>query len=330
MPIVSFIVPVYNAEKYIDRCIQSILSQKITDFELLLIDDGSKDQSGKICDDYSLRDNRVKVYHKENGGVSSARNVGLDNAKGDWITFCDADDWISDAYLENLLSHVDDGIDLVFSYASIVYSDNRVVKEHFPAKRISLEEIQSAFVENAFHNHSSPWSKLYKNKLIQDIKLRFCEEMHIGEDALFLYSYLLNCRYMYISNDTDYFYNYQTEGSLTKRVNRTESEIVGYEKITSILKRLYKEGQFTNPIAIHKVKWIEGYYVRRVLNSLYHNPIDREKRLRILKNLNINSYIDELVVTAIKEKILVFLLRYKCYFLYDSLRTFIQYYYRRG
>ena len=99
---ISVIVPVYNTEKYLDRCIQSILAQTYTDFELLLIDDGSTDLSGEICDKYAEQDSRVKVFHKENGGVSSARNLGLDKANGDWVTFVDADDWVTTLYLNNL------------------------------------------------------------------------------------------------------------------------------------------------------------------------------------------------------------------------------------
>ena len=91
---ISIIVPVYNTEKYLHRCIDSVLAQTYQDFELLLIDDGSKDSSGAICDEYAAQDTRVRVFHKENGGVSSARNVGLDLAQGEWVTFVDSDDYI--------------------------------------------------------------------------------------------------------------------------------------------------------------------------------------------------------------------------------------------
>lgn len=95
MPKISIIVPVYNTERYLSKCIDSILSQSFTDFELLLINDGSLDYSGAICDQYAANDSRVTVFHKENGGVSSARNLGLDNARGEWVTFVDSDDWIA-------------------------------------------------------------------------------------------------------------------------------------------------------------------------------------------------------------------------------------------
>ena len=93
-PKISVIIPVYNAESTLRRCVDSFLAQTFTDFECLLINDGSKDRSGEICDEYVARDSRVKVFHKENGGVSSARNVGLDNATGEWIAFVDSDDWV--------------------------------------------------------------------------------------------------------------------------------------------------------------------------------------------------------------------------------------------
>lgn len=99
MPKVSIIVPVYKAEKYLNRCIDSILAQTFTDWELLLIDDGSTDRSGDICDEYAKKDTRIRVFHKENGGVSSARNLGLDSAQGEWVTFIDADDYILPDFL---------------------------------------------------------------------------------------------------------------------------------------------------------------------------------------------------------------------------------------
>ena len=98
---ISIIIPVYNSENTLRRCIDSVLNQTFTDFECLLIDDGSKDRSGEICDEYAQMDSRVRVFHKENGGVSSARNVGLDNARGEWITFCDSDDTVTAEWLQN-------------------------------------------------------------------------------------------------------------------------------------------------------------------------------------------------------------------------------------
>ena len=95
----SIIIPVYDTEAYLPTCLNSILSQNVTDYEVLLVDDGSTDRSGVICDEYAAKDNRIRVFHKENGGVSSARNLALDNATGEWVTFVDSDDWIEDDYI---------------------------------------------------------------------------------------------------------------------------------------------------------------------------------------------------------------------------------------
>lgn len=103
MPLISIIIPVYNSENAINRCIDSIMSQVFQDWELLLIDDGCTDKSGEICDEYASKDRRIRVFHKENGGVCSARNVGLDNAKGEWITFCDSDDFVYPNWLKIML-----------------------------------------------------------------------------------------------------------------------------------------------------------------------------------------------------------------------------------
>lgn len=130
-PKISVIVPVYNVEKYLRKCVDSILSQTFTDFELLLIDDGSKDHSGEICDEYALQDDRVKVFHKENGGVSSARNLGIDVAKGEWITFVDADDYIAENLLQSLCN-IDSNVDIAFTGCTLIEGNN--VSEILPQK----------------------------------------------------------------------------------------------------------------------------------------------------------------------------------------------------
>ena len=118
-PQISIIVPVYNSEKYLGACIDSILSQSFRDIELILVDDGSRDSSSRICDDYAQKDGRVKVIHKANGGVSAARNDGLDIAKGEYITFIDSDDWVEREYLSTLSNYRD--YDIVFFSHLLIY-----------------------------------------------------------------------------------------------------------------------------------------------------------------------------------------------------------------
>ena len=134
MPKVSIIVPVYNAESVLRRCVDSILAQEFRDFELLLMDDGSKDQSGAICDEYAAADSRVRVVHKENSGVSATRNLALDMARGEYIQFLDADDWITPEATRLFVYHIET------SHADMVISDfYRVVGEH-TARKGSIDE----------------------------------------------------------------------------------------------------------------------------------------------------------------------------------------------
>ena len=108
MSLISIIIPVYNVEKYLSKCVESILAQGVEDFELLLVNDGSKDSSLAICNSYAERDSRIKVLNKPNGGVSSARNLGLDNATGEWVTFVDSDDWLAEGALAECVPYMQD------------------------------------------------------------------------------------------------------------------------------------------------------------------------------------------------------------------------------
>lgn len=321
MPQISVIVPVYNAEKYLHRCIDSILAQTFSDFELLLIDDGSKDNSGRICDKYAAKDNRIRVFHKENGGVSSARNLGLNNAKGKWITFVDADDYVKSEYLSNLLDHTHIGADLIFSYAEFHYANGEIQKEYYPKQIITNENFHLAFTEHELNWHTSPWSKLFKSELCS--KLRFTEGMPIGEDLVFLYTYILKCNKIFFSSDTDYCYTVDAQASLTKKSHNVQIEYFVYTQVITTLQKLITEKNITNSIAINKTNWIISSYTRRVLNSLYISKLSRKERLANIATLNISIYIKHIGKTSLYESIYIHLLKFKCYSLYDCLRMFI-------
>lgn len=321
-PSISIIVPVYNAEKTLNRCVDSILSQTFQDWELLLIDDGSTDRSGEFCDKYASKDQRIKVFHKTNSGVSSARNIGLDYAKGEWVVFVDADDFVKEPYLTHLLEHSQKQVDLVISYAEI-HDGNDIRKESYPSKLVDDTNFESMFIENDIHWHTSPWSKLYKRSIIEKHHLRFCEGMHIGEDAVFLYSYMLYSNKIYISPDTDYCYFSYTPGSLTKRINSLASETLAYDQIQAIVESLIFQKSIKNSIALNNLNWLIASYQRRILNALYHNEVQKQKRLTILKNTNWNYYIKHIHSNSQKENILITLLKTHFYRLYDLIRTIV-------
>jgi len=186
---ISIIVPVYNAEKTLRECVDSILCQGYRDFELLLIDDGSKDSSPLICDEYAVIDRRVKVYHKPNGGVSSARNLGIENTQGKWITFIDADDYITQDFFDDICKRDEDIIikgyqkfDKEGETSNMPLTDSR--------KQSSFKELLNQYITDSLLR--CPWAKFYKKSVIGD--LRFLTEMKIGEDAWFVFKYLERCR----------------------------------------------------------------------------------------------------------------------------------------
>lgn len=182
MPAISVIVPVYNAEKYLHRCIDSILAQSFTDFELLLINDGSRDKSGKICDEYALKDSRIRVFHKENEGASSARNLGLDNICGEWITFVDSDDWIdAELYEKMLVSALTTDSDIVVCGVKIEDDDKCLSRLECPqsyASKASLSNLH--MIEGPIY--SSLWNKLIKKSLFKNYNIRFEPRLRMWDD----------------------------------------------------------------------------------------------------------------------------------------------------
>lgn len=205
MPKISVIVPVYNAEKYLHRCIDSILAQTFTDFELLLIDDGSKDSSGAICDEYAEQDPRVRVFHKENGGVSSARNVGLDNAKGEWVTFCDSDDWVGIDWLAIYKVSQARHTELYVQGIDMSYSNDR---RHFIHVGTEFNEDikQALIILGEIKILGYPVQKIFLRELIECQKLRFNEEFKIREDFDFVIRYAKYCKTVICRKEGTYKY----------------------------------------------------------------------------------------------------------------------------
>lgn len=318
-PMVSIIIPVFNTEKYLRHCIDSVLSQTYKDFELLLIDDGSTDSSGSICDEYVAQDARVRVFHKENGGVSSARNVGLDNAQGEWVTFVDADDWIKPQYLEHLFGSIEKS-DLVIAYATIYREEEHVgEEEYYPSHVVTEENFSVLFEENALIWHTSPWGKLYRRRLIQNADLKFVENVHIGEDAIFLYSYMLSAKRINVTSWTDYCYYSQMSGSLTKRINSLESERLGLQHITDVITRMKDERKLSEK-SIKELNWLKAFYTNRVLNALYYQKIPSKERRNLLRRLDLDCYVKNIAPDSLRFKLSVNLLKGKHFWSYDTMR----------
>jgi len=205
---ISIVLPVYNSENTLKRCIDSILSQTYTQYELIIVNDGSADLSQTIINGYAEADDRVIAVSKENGGVSSARNVGLEKASGEYICFVDSDDYVAPAYLEELNncinSHDTDLAICLISRSKDLESNNITC---FEDKNLLIQSI----VNNEEHN-AGPYNKLFKRDLIGG--LRFAEDIYLGEDTLFCVEYAKKCRNAVRINKVLYYYEIPTSSAL--------------------------------------------------------------------------------------------------------------------
>lgn len=216
MPKVSIIIPVYNASKAIERCVKSVLDEEYKDLEIIAIDDGSKDDSGKILDNLAKEDDRLIVIHKENGGVSKARNTAFEYAKGEYIQFMDADDYIPKDSTKQLIRCIEESkADMVISSFYRVVKDNVAIKSSISeSKTLSLQEYAEEMMESpSDFYYGVLWNKLYKASIIKENDLRMDESLSFCEDFIFNMEYLLHCKNIAVSQVPIYYY-IKTEGSL--------------------------------------------------------------------------------------------------------------------
>lgn len=304
---ISIIVPVYNAGKTLNKCISSILQQTFKDWELILVNDGSTDNSALICDEYVQLDKRIKVFHKSNGGVSSARNVGLDNAKGEWITFIDSDDWVENNYLSNLYQN--DENDIVASY---FIAEGWREWVSVPLKEYVYDEGQMKdFMDNCLLDFIYICSKLFRHSIIKSYKLRFDENISYGEDTLFVYQYLQYIKSVRTSSEATYHYNCYGIGLSKQNYswsiywNILENLLNAIHNLEHVFKWNGKEVCNETVILIFK-RYI--YYT----SSVYSIPYIRKELKSILKSSVIKEAIKGIEVRSWKGKLLNWLMLHDC------------------
>jgi glycosyltransferase involved in cell wall biosynthesis len=267
--LVSIIIPCYNAEKYIEQCINSVINQTYKNIELIVINDGSKDNSGKIIQTFAKQYNWIKYFEKENGGVSSARNLGLDFVNGDYVTFIDADDWIENNHIENLVRNLESAnYDLSICSFKLEKRNNKSFKQ--PNKVITKIMDTEETMKNVFVGKLFPggylWNKLFKREKIGN--LRFDKIIYYGEDLLFVYNYLKNCsKTIYQSNRT---YHY------IKTPNSIVRSKFNFKKLTVLtcLEIIMEDLKSYNPSIIN---FAEGLYCLLNLEILYYLIRDKVK-----------------------------------------------------
>lgn len=246
----SIIIPVYNVGEYISQCLDSICAQTYLDFEAIVVDDGSPDNASAICDEYAKKDPRIIVLHKENGGVSTALNLGLEHAKGEWIYFVDGDDWIEKNTLEIIDAYLKNYSDVDVVGFDNYYNDSQSERKNKPIyptnKILDLTEIRRLAASTLFpkwiekkYGYSLPvirgrWSKVFRRELIFNNGIRFKNELTTGQDAFFILECLLKAsRFVFID---EYLYHYRnTENSAMHKYREQWSHVVARQKLTKKL-----------------------------------------------------------------------------------------------
>lgn len=288
-PLVSVVVPVYNVERYIARCIESILNQTHRNLELILVDDGSPDRSGEICDEYALKDNRIKVIHTPNQGVSRARNTGLDHAAGDYLLFVDSDDWVEPNHVEKLLPV--DGEDLVYGGTkffrnSVLFSE--VVPNAYVAVREEWTLNYSDFLGrglNIFFIHPC-----YRLSLIQEHHLRFDTGISCGEDGMFNVMFLEYCRKIRYSPTSTYCYEDGDDASNSLshrfRPEYIQSQIVCSQAVEKMTKK--------NEYLVRWRNW-EGIFAHYRKWLTFHNGVRKAEAKKAIKEAYETKYFRECI-----------------------------------
>lgn len=294
--LVSVIIPVYNAEKYLEECIDSVLKQDLEDFEIILVNDGSTDSSGDICNLYAAKDNRIKVFHKTNGGVSSARNLGIENAQGEWITFIDSDDSIQENYFVAIAKDIDS--DLVMQGFDYFEKHQKVKEFKYTVHCFSKVELINQL--QLYPDLSSSCAKFFRREVVNKHSLRFNEKLKFGEDSIFTLQYLLLCKKIKTTDTSRYSYRLSDSGLTNTKLN-LEHDKLFYEKIKNTLLEFGNRKFYDASIEIPLTRFLASLYADKVINSkerrgFLQNEI--EENYTIIFNIYSNPKIKIFIKTA--------------------------------
>ena len=314
MNLISIIIPVYNAEKYINRCIKSIVNQSYQELEIIVVNDGSTDNSLSICETLATQDNRIKVISQDNGGVSKARNTGLRLAKGEYVMFLDSDDYMLPDMCKTML-------DVLHSkQADCVICGIKEPEGGLwcPQRNIDyliLEDFKRDFIYQLNTELLSPcWNKIFKRQLITNL---FNEEISFGEDLIFDLEYLNNCTRLSFITTPLVYHEKQVVGSLVTKTGL--QRLMDIEKIHQVIMQFASEENISQDL--HK-KYIRDLtvYIRFIFLDKRITFSDKKK---ILKKWIQGAYLNYMPVTNIKtclsNRLLLLFLKYRCWFLANIL-----------
>lgn len=285
--LVSVIVPIYKTEKYLRKCVDSILSQTYTNLEILLIDDGSPDHCKEICDEYAKKDKRIRVIHNDNHGVSYSRNCGIKTATGEYLLFIDSDDYVNSIYVEGLVKSIQ-GYDIAISNALCFLAEK---ESYIPYARINgviTHQIREDF-QKIFRVFGVVWGKLYRTAILRQKSILFDESISNVEDTLFSFEYLKYIATYNVSREAEYIYVWNQEDSLSKHFDWVDN-LAQLDKIFTKLKDcLYfcniEGGNFLWRLCVYCISSTNsGYQKYKKRISFIRNSLGKEYKARGIKH----------------------------------------------
>ena len=282
--LISIIVPIYNAESFLPECIESILKQTYTDFELLLINDGSHDNSAAICEKYCSCDSRIRYFEKSNEGVSATRNIGLKYASGQYVTFIDSDDIVKSDYLQSLVDN--DNSDLVIS-GFISLHNNQVIREvKFPNSIIDLN--QNSSILDKVLIFGTPWAKLFKSEIIRKYNIQFNPKLTLHEDHLFFFDYVKHIHSITTTDKIQYIYINRSNGqSLSRDLKQnSQNKFLAYNLLNSTLKKILSDNKISDSTVPQTLNFIIRIFISYINLAICENKdiqINKQQKYMIKK-----------------------------------------------
>lgn len=329
-PLVSIIIPVYKAEAFLAKCIESCCNQTYQNIEIILVNDGSPDNCAKICDDYAQTDSRIKVIHKENTGVSDTRNIGIQNATGDFIMFVDSDDWVEPDMIHEMVSFQSDN-NLDFIIAGMTLYKNGEYRSTIIPEKMILENPHSVAKHLAIATnikfYRPPVVKLFKRSLLISHKIAYDINLKINEDFIFVLEYLKVCTTVGTMNKA--FYNYNQIFSSEKSIHYDYGNATKQWDLNLMQYQIYKNFFTASNTYEENKASINTYFIARIrgfLTSVILAGGNKHEILSILKKIPslseyqdvkslkmkyISSYIEKLILFCCKNKLWHFL--YFCF-----------------
>ena len=282
--LVSIIVPAYNAEQFISRCIDSILVQSYTNFEIIIVDDGSKDNTWNIIKNYVCNNNRIKAVHQQNKGVGSARNAGLKEAEGEWIVFIDADDYIDIEFLNSLMP-ISDDVDMVICGSKYInrkgeYKISKVFNKEVPISNNGKYTLKQIYNYTNMYIWCGPVCKMFSRTIINNNSIEFPTDINFGEDSIFVAKYLFHIKNLQFVEA--YFYN------IVSNSDSLTAKMLSYNMLPSYLMIHELTLKFCEKHKIDDISSYERYYMDRLLFCV--NSMRNVDKPAIYKNDRISCY----------------------------------------